>query len=149
MKTLRWPAVRDRFTIGIKRAKYLLSITAILRWTLGVIVKRIVQVSLLALSLAATASYAVQAQSKATRRKNAPEKTTSLSGVVGAQGRTVLGEGNRVWAVANPAVLAAIEGRSVTIWGHSGSALGEIVLSVVRLREVRTTPKLDDAAFRR
>jgi hypothetical protein len=58
-ENLGWPAVRDRFTIGTKRAKYLLSITAILRRTLGVIVKRIVQVSLLALSLAATASYAV------------------------------------------------------------------------------------------
>ena len=112
------------------------------------IVKRMVRVSFLALICAAAASQVVEAQSAATRRETGSKKTITLSGVVGAQGKTFVDKDKRVWTVANPAALVAIDGKSVTVRAHATSP-NEIVVSVVRLREERTTPKLDDVAFRR
>jgi hypothetical protein len=51
--------------------------------------------------------------------------------------------------VLNPDLLSASEGRLVTIKAYAGPNLSEIRVAVVRLREQRTTAKLDDAAFRR
>ena len=46
-------------------------------------------------------------------------------------------------------MLSGSEGRLVTIKAYTLAEPSEIRVTVVRLREERTTAKLDDAAFRR
>lgn len=78
------------------------------------------------------------------------KKTVQLSGRVGLDGKTVVSDGDsRVWKVLNAEMLSGSEGRQVTIKAYREADQSEIRVTVVRLREERTTPKLDDAAFRR
>lgn len=78
------------------------------------------------------------------------KKTISLSGRVGLDGKTVVGDrDNRVWKVLNAELLSGSEGRLVTIRAYTEANPSEIRVMVVRLREERATAKLDDAAFRR
>ena len=77
-------------------------------------------------------------------------KTVSISGTVGSEGKSLVSDrDNRIWKVVNPDVLYASEGRHVTVKGNGDANSSEIRVAVVRLRQERTTPKLDDAAFRR
>ena len=88
-------------------------------------------------------------QTNADQAKSA-KKTIHLSGRVGMDGKTVVSDrDSRIWAVANREVLSGSEGRLVTIKAYWETDSSEIRVMVVRLREERTTAKLDDAAFRR
>lgn len=78
------------------------------------------------------------------------KKTISLSCRVGLDGKTVIGDrDSRIWKVVNREMLSGSEGRLVTIKAYREADSSEIRVTVVRLREERTTAKLDDAAFRR
>lgn len=78
------------------------------------------------------------------------KKTICISGRVGLQGKTLLSDrDNRIWKVLNPDLLSASEGRLVTIKAYAEPDSNEIRVALVRLRDERTTAKLDDSAFRR
>lgn len=65
-------------------------------------------------------------------------------------GKTVVSDrDSRIWKVVNAEMLSGSEGRQVTIKAYTEANASEIRVMVVRLREERTTAKLDDAAFRR
>ena len=112
-----------------------------------VLVKGTVQVGILALILFAPLSARAQ---DSIRLEKIPAKTVKISGTVGVLGKSLVSDkGNRVWKVANPEVLAATEGRHVVVKAQVNLQSNELSISVVRLQEARTTPKLDDVAFRR
>lgn len=78
------------------------------------------------------------------------KKTISLACRVGLDGKTVVSDRDgRIWKVVNREMLSGSEGRQVTIKAYMEANSSEIRVTVVRLREERTTAKLDDAAFRR
>ena len=65
-------------------------------------------------------------------------------------GKTVVSDrDSRIWKVVNAEMLSGSEGRRVTIKAYTEADSSEIRVTAVRLREERTTAKLDDAAFRR
>src|SRR5262249_46987687 len=77
------------------------------------------------------------------------KKTISLAGRVGLDGKTVVSDrDSRIWKVVNAEMLLGSEGRQVTIKAYTEANASEIRVMVVRLREERTTAKIDDAAFR-
>ena len=78
------------------------------------------------------------------------KKTIRLACRVGLDGKTVVGDrDSRIWKVVNAEMLSGSEGRQVTIKAYTEANSSEIRVTVVKLREERTTAKLDDAAFRR
>lgn len=78
------------------------------------------------------------------------QKTISLAGRVGLDGKTIVSDrDSRIWKVVNAEMLSGSEGRQVTIKAYAEAGSSEIRVTVVRLREERNTAKLDDAAFRR
>ena len=78
------------------------------------------------------------------------QKTIRLACRVGLDGKTVVSDrDSRIWKVVNAEMLTGSEGRQVTIKAYREANSSEIRVTVVRLREERTTAKLDDAAFRR
>lgn len=78
------------------------------------------------------------------------KKTIRLAGRVGLDGKTVVSDrDSRIWKVVNAEMLSGSEGRQVTIKAYTEANASEIRVMVIRLREERTTAKLDDAAFRR
>jgi hypothetical protein len=94
------------------------------------------------------------AQRDAKQRDSHPvksaKKTISLAGRVGLDGKTVVSDrDSRIWQVVNAEMLSGCEGRRVTIKAYTEANSGEIRVTAVRLRDERTTAKLDDAAFRR
>jgi hypothetical protein len=90
------------------------------------------------------------AQGASQFEKSSRKKMISISGRVGLDGKTLVSDrDNRIWKVVNPDILSASEGRRVTIKGYANTDSNEIRIAVLRLRDERTTPKLDDAAFRR
>jgi len=83
-------------------------------------------------------------------RVEKPSKKVVISGTVGAEGKTLVSEkDNRIWNVTNPDSLKPSEGRRVTVKAHASPTSSEITVTVVRLKDERLAPKLDDAAFRR
>jgi len=88
---------------------------------------------------------------KANRNQaKAAKKTIRLSGGLGMDGKTVVSDrDSRIWKVVNQEMLSGSEGRLVTIKAYRETDSSDIRVMVVRLREERTTAKLDDAAFRR
>jgi hypothetical protein len=78
------------------------------------------------------------------------KKRISLAGRVGLDGKTVVSDrDSRIWQVVNAEMLSGSEGRRVTVKAYTEANSGEIRVTAVRLRDERTTAKLDDAAFRR
>lgn len=78
------------------------------------------------------------------------KKTITISGTVGSEGKTLVSDrDNSIWKVVNPDAIRGSEGRRVSVKAYANPKSSEINVTVVRLREERTTPKLDDAAFRR
>lgn len=78
------------------------------------------------------------------------KKIISLAGHVGADGKTIISDrDSRIWRVVNAEMLSGSAGHEVTIKAYTEAGSSEIRVTVVRLREERTTAKLDDAAFRR
>ena len=78
------------------------------------------------------------------------KKAISISGTVGAEGKTLVSDNdNRIRNVTNPDTLKPREGRPVTVKAHAISSTSEITVTGVRLKDVRFTAKLDNAAFRR
>lgn len=85
-----------------------------------------------------------------TRAEKQSKKAITISGTIGAEGMTLISDkDNRVWNVTNPDSLKPSEGRRVTVKAHAIPGMSEITVTVVRLKDVRFTAKLDDAAFRR
>jgi hypothetical protein len=98
--------------------------------------------------------WAAQRDNEARQANSHPAKsakrTISVAGRVGLDGKTVVSDrDSRVWNVVNREMLSGSEGRLVTIKAYAEANSSEIRVTVVRLREERTTAKLDDAAFRR
>ncbi len=105
---------------------------------------------LTSLLLTALAAHATAAQQEARRAEKSSKKTISISGIVGSEGRFLVSDkGNRVWKVLNPELLTACSGQRVNVKVQANVETSEITIRIVRLREERTTAKLDDAAFRR
>ena len=101
------------------------------------------------LPVCAAQSDSPSKQAKAHPAKSA-KKTISLSGRVGLDGKTIVSDrDSRIWKVVNAEMLSGNEGRRVTIKADTEADSSEIRVTVVKLREERTTAKLDDAAFRR
>jgi len=114
-----------------------------------VLVKRAIPVSVLSILFLAAAFLCV-AQEKSTQADKVSAKTIRISGTVGSLGKLLVSDkGNRIWRVINPEVLGGVEGRRVAAKARVNPDADEITIVVVRLLEVRTTAKLDDAAFRR
>jgi hypothetical protein len=113
--------------------------------------KRTIQASLLSLLIfAVLPAYAAQEQHTVSQSEKVSKKSISISGKVGAEGKTLISDrGNRVWQVLNPELLTTSEGHRVTVRARANSEASEITITVVRLMDERTTPKLDDVAFRR
>jgi hypothetical protein len=91
------------------------------------------------------------ATSLSAQNDKASKKPFNISGMVGADGKTIVSDqGSRIWKIANPDLLASAVGQRVTLKAlKSASAVAdEIVVSAVRLQEV-TSSHLHDAAFRR
>lgn len=101
----------------------------------------------LAVCAAQRGDPAKQANSHAAK---STKKTISLAGRVGEDGKTIVSDrDSRIWRVVNAEMLSGSAGREVTIKAYTEADSSEIRVTVVRLREQRTTAKLDDAAFRR
>lgn len=117
--------------------------------------KRAASIALLIVLLWGTLSAcAAQHDSQGNQANSHPaksaKKTISLAGRVGLDGKTVVSDRDRrIWKVVNAEMLSGSEGRQVTIKAYTEANASEIRVIVVRLREERTTAKLDDAAFRR
>lgn len=117
--------------------------------------KRTASSSLLAISaLCALSVGAAQRDNSvkqdAYRLEKSSTRIVTISGAVGAEGKTLVSDkDDRIWKVVNPDVLSGSAGRRVSVKAYANSESSEINVRVVRLREQRTTPKLDDAAFRR
>lgn len=117
--------------------------------------KRTTSISLLALLI--LVAYPVRAAQSDDQAKQdgaqlvkSSKRTISISGTVGSEGKTLVSDkDNRVWRVVNPDSLSASEGRRVTVKAHAGGKPSEINVTVVRLREEKTTANLGDSAFRR
>jgi hypothetical protein len=77
-------------------------------------------------------------------------KPMSLTGMVGADGRTLTADKDRrIWMVSNPETLNGIDGRHVKIRALLDAAQGRIrIVSVSAIAEGNGT-KYSDAAFRR
>lgn len=89
------------------------------------------------------------AQSTSTRVGKQFKKVT-ISGIVGADGKTLIREGDkRIWNVTNPESLKPSEGHHVTVKALVDRITSELKISTVRLRDERLSAKLDDSAFRR
>src|SRR5215470_387801 len=81
-----------------------------------------------------------------TRVEKPSKKVVSISGTVGAEGKTlVCDKDNRIWNVTNPDSLKPSEGRRVTVKADAIPSTSEITVTVVRLKYERLTAKLDDA----
>jgi hypothetical protein len=118
--------------------------------------RRMVSIGFLVVALSAILPVFSAAQSdnhakQANRdQTQSARKTIHLSGRVGIDGKTVVSDrDSRIWRVVNQEMLSGSEGRLVTIKAYRETDSSEIRVTVVRLREERTTAKLDDAAFRR
>ena len=111
--------------------------------------KRTTSISLLTLLI--LAGFPVRAaQRDSAAEEKSSKKTITISGLVGSEGKTLVSDqDNRVWNVVNPKTLSLIEGRQVTVKAYAAANSNELKIAVVRLRPQTTTPKLDDAAFRR
>ena len=119
------------------------------------IVKRAASIALLIVLLwgtlpACSAQHDSQVNQANSHPAKSAKKTISLAGRVGLDGKTVVSDrDSRIWKVVNAEMLLGSEGRQVTIKAYTEANASEIRVMVVRLREERTTAKLDDAAFRR
>lgn len=117
--------------------------------------RRMVQICFLVVLVCGTLPVcAAQRENQANQADSHPaksaKKTISFAGRVGLDGKTVVSDrDSRIWKVVNAETLSGSEGRLVTIKAYAEANSSEIRVTVVRLREERTTAKLDDAAFRR
>ena len=117
--------------------------------------RRMVQICFLVVLLCLTLPVcAAQRENQANQADSHPAKSTKktirLACRVGLDGKTVVSDrDSRIWKVVNAEMLSGSEGRQVTIKAYTEANSSEIRVTVVKLREERTTAKLDDAAFRR
>ncbi|HEX2715245.1 MAG TPA: hypothetical protein VHM88_23955 [Candidatus Acidoferrales bacterium] len=115
--------------------------------------KRTASISLLVLLISGTLPICAAQhdnQQGSSQSEKSTKKTIRIAGRVGPEGKTLVSDrDNRIWKVLNPDLLSAIEGRLVTIKAYSEAKSSEIRITVVRLRDERTTVKLGDSAFRR
>jgi hypothetical protein len=95
------------------------------------------------------AGSAAQNHSSETRKMSG--KTTSLSGKVGIDGKTLTADkDSRIWMVSNPEALSAADGRHVRVRAHLDTGQNQIqIVSVAALAEERTGINYGDAAFRK
>lgn len=74
----------------------------------------------------------------------------SISGIVGAEGKTLVGENDgRIWNVLNPESLKSSEGRRVKIRARAERDTSQVNVMTIWRTEERPSAKLGDAAFRR
>ncbi len=92
---------------------------------------------------------AAQDRGSETRKKS--RKPTSLSGMVGTDGKTLTADKDRrIWTVSNPEALSGINGLHVRVRAQLDAALSQIrIVSVSAFAEERAGAKFGDAAFRR
>ena len=84
-------------------------------------------------------------------KRKMSRKPTSLSGKVGADGKTLTADkDSRIWMVSNPEALSGIDGQHVKVRALLDSAQSQIrIVSVSALAEEPTGARLSDAAFKR
>jgi hypothetical protein len=71
-----------------------------------------------------------------TQGEKVSAKAVSLSGKIGADGKTFIDKDNKSWTVINPEVLKGHEGHEVTLQAHVDAAKNEIhVVSVKMAKE--------------
>lgn len=113
--------------------------------------RRMVPICFLVVLIGGTLPVCAQRDNQAnSHAAKSARKTVSLAGRVSLDGKTVICDRDgRIWKVVNAEMLSGVEGREVRIKAYTEANSSEIRVTVVRLREERTTAKLDDAAFRR
>jgi hypothetical protein len=85
--------------------------------------------------------------------KPASAKPKTISGKVGADGRTIVTAKNSLWTIANPDILKEHAGRQVRVKCRISSSVEANVIQILSVKiipsEVRFTANPGDAAFRR
>jgi hypothetical protein len=80
-------------------------------------------------------------------------KPKTISGKVGADGRTIVTAKNNLWTIANPDILKEHAGRQVRVKCRISSSVEANVIQILSVKiipsEVRFTANPGDAAFRR
>jgi hypothetical protein len=90
------------------------------------------------------------AKSSGARNERQSRKAIRISGVVGAEGKTLISDkDSRVWAVTNSDSLRSSEGRHVRVKARVEDSTSAINITTVSLTDERPRANLSDAAFRR
>jgi len=107
-------------------------------------------VTLGAVLLVAMSAAARQVKQQRTADSSQPaKKIVTISGLVGADGKTVTTDGGKiVWAVTNPEALLDSVGEQVMIRARVDAQTHELQINTVRI-DPTVGARLHDAAFRR
>jgi hypothetical protein len=91
------------------------------------------------------------AQNRGSETRKMSRKPTSVSGIVGTDGKTLTADKDRrIWTVSNPEALTGIDGRHVKVRAQLDAVLSQIrIVSVSAFAEGRAGTNFGDAAFRR
>jgi hypothetical protein len=113
---------------------------------------------LLAVALLMPITAAAQHSSKAAEAKPAASKASviarkavSISGLISADGKTLVSEENDIWNVTNPNVLAGQEGKAVSVKCQVFPDKNEIHVISFKptMMEVKSASNKADSAFKR
>ena len=82
---------------------------------------------------------------------SSPKKAVTISGQLSADGKTLVGENDDIWAISNPAVLVGREGQQITVKCQLSPDKSSIhvFFAKTRVTEAKYVAKSGDAAFRR
>jgi hypothetical protein len=90
------------------------------------------------LALAQETAKPAEMKQDTMKAEKASAKAVSLSGKIGADGKTFVDKDNKSWTVSNPEALKGHEGHEVTLKGHVDAAKNEIrVVSVKMAKETK------------
>jgi hypothetical protein len=105
---------------------------------------------LLLLTLLLVSSATALAQNNA-NSVSSPKKAVTISGQLSADGKTLVGDNDDIWAISNPAVLVGREGQQITVKCQLSPDRSSIHVFFVRvgITEAKYVAKNNDSAFRR
>jgi hypothetical protein len=83
------------------------------------------------------------------KAEKASTKAVSLSGKIGADGKTFVDKDNKSWTVTNPEALKGHEGHEVTLKAHVDAAKNEIHVVSVKMGKagMKQTKKKDEVKY--
>jgi hypothetical protein len=77
-------------------------------------------------------------QGAQTQSAKASTKTTSITGKVSNDGKTLTDDAGKSWTVSNPKKLKGHEGHEVTVKGHTDPAKNEIHITSVKMKKAKS-----------